>query len=156
MRGVNSEGWKRVSTNQESETFGLTFKTVQLPVQSAGASFHAIIKKGNCRIVRIRPPKTARVTHVPRDDLTDNTDRLMNRVTKLGGVDINDLASVLVGPSSVVSESGGSFQDVESSSDGIGLAVVEGLQSGEFVSVLFDQFGDLDEDLASLLTRDVF
>lgn len=129
---------------------------MQLPVQSAGASFHAIIKKGNCRIIRIGPPKTARVTHVPWDDLANNTDRLVNRVTKFRGVDIDDLASVLVSPSSVVSESSGSFQDVEASGNGVGLAVVEGLQGGELVGVLFDQFGDLDEDLASLLTRDVF
>lgn len=134
----------------------LTFKTVQLPVQRAGASFHAIIKKGNCRPKSARLIDRARRTHVPGNDLTDNTDRLVDSIGQLVRINIDDLASVLVGPTTVVSERGGSLHDVERSSNGVGLAVVEGLQRGEFIGVFFDQFGDLDKDLASFLTRDVF
>lgn len=80
----------------------------------------------------------------------------MDGVTKLRGVDIDNLASVLVGPATVVSERSGGFQNVESTGDGVGFTVVQGFEGGEFVGVFFDQFGDLDEDLASVLARDVF
>lgn len=97
----------------------------------------------------------AQPTHVPGNDLTDNTNRLVDGVGQLVRVDIDDLASVLVGPATVVSERGGGLHDIERSSDRVSLAVVEGFQGGEFVGVFLDQFGDLDEDLASFLARDV-
>jgi hypothetical protein len=129
---------------------------VQLPVQSAGASFHAIIKKGNYQAAESAVfNRNFEGTHVPRDDLTDNTNRLVNSVTQLARINIDDFSAILVGPTAVVSERSGRFQDIESPSDGVCFPVVECLEGREFVGVLFDEFGDLDEDLAPVLTRDV-
>lgn len=113
-------------------------------------------RRGTAGAKSARLIDTTRRTHVPGNDLTDNTDRLVDSVGQLVRVNIDDLASVLVGPTTVVSERGGSLHDVERSSNGVGLAVVEGFQGGEFIGVFFNQFGDLDEDLASFLARDVF
>jgi hypothetical protein len=79
----------------------------------------------------------------------------VNSIGQLVRVNVNDLAPVLVGPATVVSEGSGGLHDVEGSGDRVGLAVVQGLERGEFVGVFLDQFGDLDEDLASFLARDV-
>ena len=82
---------------------------------------------------------------VPGDDLADDSDGLVAGVGHLGVVDLNHLAVVLVGPSTVVCEpgdesalprktprdparrtakAGSGLGDVESTSEGVGLAVV--------------------------------
>jgi hypothetical protein len=79
----------------------------------------------------------------------------MNGVRQLGRVHINNLASILVCPTTVVSERGSSFHDIKRSSNRVGFSIIEGFKSGEFIGVFFNEFCNLDKDLASFLSRDV-
>lgn len=73
----------------------------------------------------------------------------MSGVGELGLVQVNDLSSVLVRPSSVVPQRLNDEPDVDVSGEGIGLPVVERLERSELVGVLLDEIGELAEDLAS-------
>jgi len=117
-------------------------------------------------------------THVPGDNLTDDSNRLMSSVSHLAAVDLDDLAVVLVSPSTIVSHGVRRFHDIESSSDlrarltvspaehsnnlisletyGKGLSIVEGLESTELVSVSFHKVSQLHQKLSSLGRRDSF
>jgi hypothetical protein len=68
-------------------------------------------------------------------------------VSHLGRVDVDNLPSILVGPSGVVSQALSGLGDIESSGKGERLSVVERLNGGELVGVLVDQVRELEENL---------
>lgn len=70
------------------------------------------------------------------------------------GGNVNGLALNLVGPAAVVSDAGSDGANV-TLGHGDGLAIVERLDGGEEVEVLFHEVGELDHHVAPLLGRDV-
>jgi hypothetical protein len=71
----------------------------------------------------------------------------------LAGLD--SLTVDLVGPSTVVSEDGSGFSDIETLGNGKSLSVVERLEGSEDIDISFHQGSDLHEQLASLETWNV-
>jgi hypothetical protein len=71
----------------------------------------------------------------------------------LAGLD--GLTVDLVGPSTVVSEDGSGFSDIETLGNGKSLSVVEGFEGSKDIDISFHQGSDLHEQLASLETWNV-
>ena len=82
------------------------------------------------------------------------TYRLLPRVVKHVGRDINRLALNLVGPAAVVAYAADDGADV-AARHADGLAIVERLDRGEQVGVLLAELGELEEQDAALLRRRV-
>jgi hypothetical protein len=71
----------------------------------------------------------------------------------LAGLD--GLTVDLVGPSTVVSEDGSGFSDIETLGNGKSLSVVEGFEGSKDIDISLHQGSDLHEQLASLETWNV-
>jgi len=71
----------------------------------------------------------------------------------LAGLD--GLTVDLVGPSTVVSEDGSGFSDIETLGNGKSLSVVEGFKGSKDVDISLHQGSDLHEQLASFETGNV-
>lgn len=87
---------------------------------------------------------------VPGDDLTANTNGLLQRVCKLARADIEDLTKILVGKAGVVSQDGDDLLDVLGQGCGIGLAVVQALNGGKDFSILVDEVRELGHETTAL------
>jgi len=92
---------------------------------------------------------------VPWDDLTTDTDGLVSGESELVLACLDGLTVYLVRPSTVVSEDGSGFSDIETLGNGKSLSVVERLEGSEDIDISLHQGSDLHEVLASLETWNV-
>ena len=97
-------------------------------------------------------PRRHEQREVPGNDLTDDADRLPQGVgQKLAWERERDgRAGNLGGPAAHIAEHVDGERHVRHAGDGNGLAVVDRLDLGEFLAVLFDQFGELPQQFAAL------
>src|SRR5581483_6923353 len=90
-------------------------------------------------------PRGHQKREVPRDDLSADADRLAQREVEHPGVGRIGITVDLGGPSGVVAEGLGRAGDIDVLRFEDRLAVVEGLEFGEFLGVFFDELGDLEQ-----------
>jgi hypothetical protein len=86
-----------------------------------------------------------------QEDATGRTYGLLADVVECVGCCVDNLALNLVGPTSVVPQTSSSSCYINILGHAEGLAVVEGLDSGEKVGILEEQVGKLDKKLAAVL-----
>jgi len=83
-------------------------------------------------------------------NLAGNADWLVLRVSEIRAIYGNGLALILIGPAGVIAIAGDGERQVSGAGDMIGLAVVEGLELGEFVGIFLDEIGELVHEIAAL------
>ena len=86
-----------------------------------------------------------------QEDATGCTYGLLADVVECVGCCVDNLALNLVGPTSVVPQTSSSSSYIDVLGHGEGLAVVEGLDSGEKIGILEEQVGKLDKKLSAVL-----
>ena len=101
-------------------------------------------------------PRLHQQRKIPRNDLTDDANRLVFCVAEIAALHGNGFALDLVGPSGVVAITGDGERQISGARNGIGLAVIERFELGKFVGVLFDQFSEFVKKIAALRGSDFF
>lgn len=92
---------------------------------------------------------------VPGNDLTANTNWLLECVSELLWRGRDRLAVDLIGPSSVVSQGGDRLSEVLADSHAEGLSAIPSLQSRNGFLVFFNKICQLEDQLASLGVGDI-
>lgn len=87
---------------------------------------------------------------VPWDDLSTNTNWLLDGICKLGGTDIDDLAVDLIGVAGVVLEDRDDIGNILVQGDLVWLSVVPGLDCRQGLGVLLNQVGKLEHEVAAV------
>jgi hypothetical protein len=100
-------------------------------------------------------PRRHHEREVPRDDLSDHADRLAQRISVpiAGARHRNGFASEARRPSGHIAEHVDRAADVVPARIGDRLAVVERLDLGEFVGVLFEEVAELPHELRAVAGR---
>lgn len=99
-------------------------------------------------------PRPHEEREVPGDDLTANTNGLVAGVGEGLVVGVNGLTVDLVGPATIVAQALGSGANIPLG-HGDRLAVVQGLDGGQDVSIALEQVSQLGQEAAALVRSDV-
>src|SRR6185437_12073044 len=87
---------------------------------------------------------------IPRNDLADDTYRLMARVAEIIAADRDRLALNLVGPAGVVAIAGYDEREIGGSGDMLRFAIIERFKRRQLVGVFLDQVGQTIDEPAAL------